>query len=152
MGRPSLAEVMLRVTGIQVTSTVPSCGPESTRTSIGGSGNPAPKRKEQVIFVLPALKGGWLSRLTIKRRVHSHTSHSYATTPTSPTLHLPSADTQTEPCFDYWGRGEGSIRSSLVLYTSAKGITKRCRLSWLTNSALVYEPECGGGEFRGLSQ
>ncbi len=26
-----------------------------------------------------------------------------------------------------------------------KGVTKRCRLSWLTNSALVYEPKCGGG-------
>ncbi len=25
-----------------------------------------------------------------------------------------------------------------------QGVTKRCRLSWLTNSALVYEPECGG--------
>ena len=24
------------------------------------------------------------------------------------------------------------------------GVTKRCRLSWLTNSALVYEPNCGG--------
>jgi hypothetical protein len=24
------------------------------------------------------------------------------------------------------------------------GVTKRCRLSWLTNSALVYEPKCGG--------
>ncbi len=24
-------------------------------------------------------------------------------------------------------------------------ITKRCRLSWLTNSALVNEPKCGGG-------
>jgi hypothetical protein len=24
-------------------------------------------------------------------------------------------------------------------------VTKRCRLSWLTNSALVYEPKCGGG-------
>ncbi len=31
--------------------------------------------------------------------------------------------------------------------------TKRCRLSLLTNSALVYEPKCGGvGEWRGLSQ
>jgi hypothetical protein len=28
-----------------------------------------------------------------------------------------------------------------------------CRPSWLTNSALVYEPKCGGrGELRGLSQ
>ncbi len=25
-----------------------------------------------------------------------------------------------------------------------QGDTKRCRLSWLTNSALVYEPKCGG--------
>jgi hypothetical protein len=27
---------------------------------------------------------------------------------------------------------------------TAFSITKRCRLSWLTNSALVYEPKCGG--------
>jgi hypothetical protein len=34
-----------------------------------------------------------------------------------------------------------------------QGVTKRCRRSWLTNSALVYEPKCGGGgELRGLSQ
>jgi hypothetical protein len=24
-----------------------------------------------------------------------------------------------------------------------QGITKRCRLFWLTNSALAYEPKCG---------
>ncbi len=24
-------------------------------------------------------------------------------------------------------------------------VTKRCRLFWLTNSTLVYEPKCGGG-------
>jgi hypothetical protein len=29
------------------------------------------------------------------------------------------------------------------------GVTKRCRLSWLTNSALVYEPKCGGGGVTG---
>ena len=37
-----------------------------------------------------------------------------------------------------------------------QGVTKRCRLSWLTNSALVYEPKCEGREgaaaLRGLSQ
>ncbi len=33
-----------------------------------------------------------------------------------------------------------------------RGLKKRCRLSWLTNSALVYEPKCGGGELRGLSE
>jgi hypothetical protein len=27
---------------------------------------------------------------------------------------------------------------------SDQGVTKRCRLSWLTNNALVYEPKCGG--------
>jgi hypothetical protein len=26
-----------------------------------------------------------------------------------------------------------------------QGVTKRYRLSWLTNSALVYEPKCRGG-------
>ncbi len=34
-----------------------------------------------------------------------------------------------------------------------RGLQKRCRLSWQTNSALVYEPICGGrGESRGLIQ
>ncbi len=33
-----------------------------------------------------------------------------------------------------------------------QGVTKRCRLSWLTNSAIVYEPKCGGRGLRGLSQ
>ncbi len=32
-----------------------------------------------------------------------------------------------------------------------QGVTKRCRLSWLTNSALVYEHKCGGREGAGLS-
>jgi hypothetical protein len=30
-------------------------------------------------------------------------------------------------------------------FFSDQGVTKRCRLSWLTNSAIVYEPKCGGG-------
>jgi hypothetical protein len=35
----------------------------------------------------------------------------------------------------------------------SQGVTKRCRLSWLTNSAFVYQPKCEGrGELRGLSQ
>jgi hypothetical protein len=29
-------------------------------------------------------------------------------------------------------------------YTALQGVTKRCRLSWLTNSSLVYEHKCGG--------
>jgi hypothetical protein len=35
----------------------------------------------------------------------------------------------------------------LMLHTD-QGVTTRCRLSWLTNIALVYEPKCGG---RGVS-
>ncbi len=32
-------------------------------------------------------------------------------------------------------------------------VTKRCRISWLTNSALVYEPKCvGRGSCGGVSQ
>jgi hypothetical protein len=32
-----------------------------------------------------------------------------------------------------------------------QGVTKRCRLSWLTNSA--YEPKCGGrGQLRGPNE
>ncbi len=39
------------------------------------------------------------------------------------------------------------------LYLHRQEVTKRCRLSRLTNSALVYEPKCGGaGVLRGLSQ
>jgi hypothetical protein len=33
-------------------------------------------------------------------------------------------------------------------YPGGQGVTKKCRLSWLTNSALVYEPKCGGGGCR----
>ncbi len=36
--------------------------------------------------------------------------------------------------------------------TNDQGVTKRCRLSWLTNSALVSEAKCGEGGSRGLSQ
>jgi hypothetical protein len=32
-----------------------------------------------------------------------------------------------------------------------QGLTKRCLLSWLTNSALVYEPKSRLGGLRGLS-
>jgi hypothetical protein len=42
-----------------------------------------------------------------------------------------------------------------VVYLSGlhQGVTKRCGLFWLTNSALVYEPKCGErGKLRGLSQ
>ncbi len=38
----------------------------------------------------------------------------------------------------YWG-----LLSPSGMLTP-EGVTKRCRLSWLTNSALVHEPKCGG--------
>jgi hypothetical protein len=48
-------------------------------------------------------------------------------------------------------------RSSIVPHRSCwpctQKVTKRCRPSWLTNSALVHlSPNAGGGELRGLSQ
>jgi hypothetical protein len=50
--------------------------------------------------------------------------------------------------FDIGEKGY-SVRS--VRHTS-QGVTKRCRLSWLTNSAVVYEPKSGvgGGGVQGL--
>ncbi len=35
------------------------------------------------------------------------------------------------------------ISSFSIPYLLNQGVTKRCRLSWLTNSALLYEPKCG---------
>ncbi len=41
----------------------------------------------------------------------------------------------------------------LISYTLSRGVTKRCRLSYLTKGALVYEPKCGGrGELKGLGK
>jgi hypothetical protein len=40
----------------------------------------------------------------------------------------------------------------LALCIKYMGVTKRCRLSWLTKSAFVYEPKCGGeGEGVGVA-
>ncbi len=48
-----------------------------------------------------------------------------------------------------------SQHRQLTVIGQKQGVTKRCRLSWLTNSALVYELKCGrmrGWGLRGLSQ
>ncbi len=47
-----------------------------------------------------------------------------------------------------------AISCTYVLVRGHQGVPKRCRLSWLINSALVYELKCsgGGGGLRGLSQ
>ncbi len=49
------------------------------------------------------------------------------------------------------GRGRGGANSDdnikicyLRLKRNDQGVIKRCRLSWLTNRALVNEPKCGG--------
>ncbi len=45
------------------------------------------------------------------------------------------------------------IDSELIISQGITGVTERCRLSWLSNSALVYEPKYGGeGRVGGLSQ
>ncbi len=46
-------------------------------------------------------------------------------------------------------------REKKEIVALSQRVTERCRLSWLTKSALVYEPKCGGGgggQLRGLSQ
>jgi hypothetical protein len=43
-----------------------------------------------------------------------------------------------------------SCKAKLMM-DATRGLQMRCRHSWLTNSVLVYEPKCGGGELRGLS-
>ncbi len=46
-------------------------------------------------------------------------------------------------------KGEYDMKIFLSLWSGERvgqGVTKRCRLSWLTNSALVYESQCGGME------
>jgi hypothetical protein len=45
------------------------------------------------------------------------------------------------------------LQNDLFDYGVHKGVTKKCRLSWLTNSAVVYEPKCWGrGGVAGFSQ
>ncbi len=44
----------------------------------------------------------------------------------------------------WWNEAESWV-SGVNCYLYGSGVTKRCRLSWLTNSALVYEHKCGGG-------
>jgi hypothetical protein len=56
---------------------------------------------------------------------------------------------------------ESALFSAFFLYYSCfcmnyfirylQGCIKRFRRSWPTNSALVYEPKCGGGGCRGVS-
>ncbi len=52
------------------------------------------------------------------------------------------------------GRDNPSIENKRRLFALfvKQGVTKRCRLPWLTNSALVYEPKCGEGEKVAWSQ
>jgi hypothetical protein len=41
--------------------------------------------------------------------------------------------------FTPWTKVSVILHSSAPLMLSHQGVTRRCRLSWLTNSALVYE-------------
>ncbi len=55
--------------------------------------------------------------------------------------------------FTLWTKVSVLLHSSALLMLSHQGVTRRCCLSWLANSALVYVPKFGGrGELRGLSQ
>jgi hypothetical protein len=39
----------------------------------------------------------------------------------------------------------GAAAVAATTSSQGGGVTKRCRLFWLTNSTLVYDPKCGGG-------
>jgi len=52
---------------------------------------------------------------------------------------------KTKRIYEYVLQETFSIyRRALGLVEESQGVTKRCHLSRLTNSALVYEPKCGG--------
>jgi hypothetical protein len=42
------------------------------------------------------------------------------------------------------GNSAASYTKAAICDGFDRGVKKRCRLSFLTNSALVYEPKCGG--------
>jgi hypothetical protein len=44
------------------------------------------------------------------------------------------------------GERDWKYHLDFILGLLALGVTKRCRLSWLSNSALVYGPNAGGGD------
>ncbi len=59
------------------------------------------------------------------------------------------------PCSDrdtverkHWGWGGVGVSTA---NRQQQGVTKRCRLSWLTNSALLYEPKFGRGRGGGCA-
>jgi hypothetical protein len=54
--------------------------------------------------------------------------------------------------YEYTGFAALTIMCSLRIWKlKNQGVTKRCRLSWLTNSDLVYEPKCEGAGGCGVS-
>jgi hypothetical protein len=84
-------------------------------------------------------------------RVATYKEHTYVTSPCQERFYLPFVlYSKMVKRLDIHVYRHGGIRRPML---SRQGVTKRCRLSLLTSSALVYEPKCGGrGELRGLSQ
>ncbi len=87
----------------------------------------------------------------------SHKKSKYAITFNTPTYDRSSTQQKKLTKFFFFGGGElrhvkdlvlrirtGSGPNRVPLDRIRQGVTKRCRLSWLTNSAVVYEPKCGG--------
>ncbi len=52
---------------------------------------------------------------------------------------------EDKPAFLVMHGGSGSTEVRIFFITFFRGGHNEMRLSWLTNSALVYEPKCGGG-------
>jgi hypothetical protein len=78
----------------------------------------------------------WSLHSTVYNPVHISTSSLPMHVAPSSAFHIPQIllPNLLIPLYTY--------QHTLSPYT--QGVTKRCRLSWLTNSALVYEPKCRG--------
>ncbi len=60
-------------------------------------------------------------------------------------MHDTGTFTYRSPSYLFYGHAEGQFRWKEFFFTVVCwGVTKRCRLSLMTNSALVYESQCGG--------
>ncbi len=99
-------------------------------------------------FNIPSLFVTFLSSLSLFLSSFSVLSSSF------PHCHLPVFPFHFDPSPKWHSPVFPSLSLYLSLPNLSPGVTKRC-LSWLTNSALVYEPKCGrsgGGGFAGLSR
>ncbi len=86
-------------------------------------------------------EGGWTQKRQKRRKCVARIPNTIGTSLYAPSMTI----------------GQAPIQIHKVPFPGQKSVdswwvTKRRRLSWLTMSALIYEPKCGGWGVRGLSQ